>query len=248
MVIQKPWIIGPKELLLHAEEHISINGKSGFDLRIAMISIDNAIETMTKTYLGLPERARGRKGPPRKKLEEAFSFPDLIDLLEEYASDLIHGIELSDIEWYHRIRNNLYHNGNGITVDNDQVRSYFQIAKILFESLFDTTYKPEKELPKNKVAIFLEYWLELERRLQTAGLPYFSKPHHTPPSIIVERLYEKKVVDEEFVQLFRLLQNERNGIVHGIIPKDKDIHGLHMVDIMNGLNRLIGKLPNWKKE
>ena len=71
-----------------------------------MISIDNAVELAAKTYLGLPRRARGRNGPGRRKLEAASeSFPALLDLLDEHASDRLTGIDLGDIEWYHRLRN-----------------------------------------------------------------------------------------------------------------------------------------------
>src|SRR5258706_2191475 len=97
----KPWVSGPKELLDHAIEHLPLG--SAFDHRIALISIDNAVELMIKTFLGLPERARGTPGPSRKELELAGqSFPDLLDLLEKHAADKIQGFELGDIEWYHR--------------------------------------------------------------------------------------------------------------------------------------------------
>lgn len=39
---QKPWVSGPIELLCHGLKHIE-NG-SDFDLRMTMISIDNAVE------------------------------------------------------------------------------------------------------------------------------------------------------------------------------------------------------------
>ena len=43
----KPWAAGPRELLNHAFEHLA-KGKP-FDFRIAMISIDNAVELTIKT-------------------------------------------------------------------------------------------------------------------------------------------------------------------------------------------------------
>src|SRR5262245_18081864 len=103
-----PWTDGPRELIQHAVDHLT-NG-SDFDRRIAMISIDNAVELMIKTYLGLPKRTRGAYGPVRKELEAASqSFPALLDLLQTFAADKIVGLSLDDIEWYHRIRNQLYH-------------------------------------------------------------------------------------------------------------------------------------------
>ena len=118
----KPWISGPKELLKHAVKHM--NSGSAFDNRIAFISIDNAVELMIKTFLGLPKRIRKIEGPSRRKLDDASnSFPDLLDLLEEHASELLEEINLEDIEWYHRLRNTLYHDGNGVTVDKEKVDS-----------------------------------------------------------------------------------------------------------------------------
>lgn len=132
-----PWAEGPKELMQHAVDHLSISGD--FDRRIAMISIDNAVELMIKTYLGLPKRSRGTEGPSRKELEAAFnSFPSLLDLIEKYAEKRLSGVKLDDIEWYHRLRNQLYHSGNGITVDLAKVQTYLSLGKILFENLFES--------------------------------------------------------------------------------------------------------------
>ena len=75
--------VRPRELLEHADTHL--RGDSAFDYRIAFISIDNAVEVMVRTFLGLPRRARGREGPSRKAFEAASDLPDLRDLLEEHA-------------------------------------------------------------------------------------------------------------------------------------------------------------------
>ena len=112
----RPWTSGPKELLQHAVDHLT-NG-TAFDCRIAMISVDNAVELAIRTYLGLPKRVRGSEGPTRSQLEEkSRSFPDLLDLLERFAADKLDGLSLGDLEGYHRLRNALYHDGNGVTVD-----------------------------------------------------------------------------------------------------------------------------------
>lgn len=173
--MQKPWAAGPKELLDHADSYMSNN--EAFDSRIAFISIDNAVEVMIRTFLSLPKRARGKNGRPRKRIDSAFGFPDLLDLLEEYAEDLIGGTELGDIEWFHRIRNSLYHEGNGITVDAEQLKSYRAVAQILYQNLFDI--KPTKSEPSITGASgkFLEQWAGLENRLKSAALEFISKPH-----------------------------------------------------------------------
>jgi hypothetical protein len=57
---EKPWISGPKELPDHAKSHLQ--SREAFDCRIAMISIDNAVELAIRTYLGLPKRMRDTDG------------------------------------------------------------------------------------------------------------------------------------------------------------------------------------------
>ena len=66
--IQKPWVTGPKELLNHGLQHLELD--TDFDSRMAMISIDNAVELMIKTYLGLPKRITKIENLTRKKFEE----------------------------------------------------------------------------------------------------------------------------------------------------------------------------------
>lgn len=74
-----------------------------------MISIDNAVELMVKTYLGLPKRVTGLLISRREFQEIQEAFPSLLDALEKYAADKLTGIDLGEIEWYHRLRNQLYH-------------------------------------------------------------------------------------------------------------------------------------------
>jgi hypothetical protein len=53
----QPWASGPREILQHGlnllQKDIDTNR------RLAMLSIDNAVELMVKTYLGLPKRVIG---------------------------------------------------------------------------------------------------------------------------------------------------------------------------------------------
>ena len=90
--------------------------------RLAMISIDNSVELMVKTFLGLPKRVTGLQIGREKYREISESFPKLLDALEEHCSDKLDGVDLGIIEWYHRLRNELYHQGNGLTVEPIRLR------------------------------------------------------------------------------------------------------------------------------
>jgi hypothetical protein len=154
------WKIGPKELLEHGLEHLSLD--TDFDNRMSMILIDNSVELMMKTYLGLPKRITKMEGITRKVYEEATTnFPNLIDAIEKFAKKKLIGIELGEIEWFHKLRNQLYHDGNGITVEKEKVIAYSSIAKILFENLFEE--KIELNGKKFGIDDFLLFWADLNK-------------------------------------------------------------------------------------
>lgn len=209
----KPWVDGPRELLQHSIDHL-VSG-SDFDKRIAMIGIDNAVELMIKTYLGLPNRARGSKGPTRKELGEVEnSFPALLDILEKYDSDKIIGIELDDIEWYHRIRNQLYHSGNGITVESTKVETYFEIASHVFENLFGFPLK--LDLSNHKQSLFGEFltiWIYFDKEFRKQLPPKQDYAYYWKR----EYLYS---INPELVDLYNEVSNFRNEIVHGNIEPE----------------------------
>jgi hypothetical protein len=125
-----PWASGPGEILRHALD--LLRKDSDVNRRLAMISIDNAVELMIKTYLGLPKRVTGLPITRKEFQEAAESFPALLDALERHSSDKLDGVDLGAIEWYHRLRNELYHQGNGLTVERDKVEVYAELANILF--------------------------------------------------------------------------------------------------------------------
>ena len=212
----KPWSSGPTELLRHALGHFE-NG-SPFDNRIAFISIDNAVELIAKTYLGLPKRVRKTNGPPRKRLQEAsYSFPDLLDLLEEYGSAELEGIDLGDIEWYHRLRNTLYHEGSGVTVDPEKVDGYFQIARILLKNLLEEDLHPEVELePKSPVGEIVLRSSQLEHNIRVLYQKHFpaEDPSAIPMMTAIARLADKGVVSEEIVDKLQKTTAVRNEAVH----------------------------------
>jgi hypothetical protein len=224
----KPWVSGPKELLEHAVAHMPLG--SAFDHRIALISIDNAVELAIKVFLGLPERARGAPGPGRRELEQASqSFPELLDLLEKHAPDKIRGFELGDIEWYHRLRNDLYHNGNGITVDSDKVDSYLQLAKVLFESLFGEKISEGAKPKPDSIGDFIILWAKLEKRarkLASALLPKTKTLSHSLLQI-VDGLIAKGQVPGAYRARLAKVAEARNGIVHGVTqPDPEQLQGL----------------------
>jgi hypothetical protein len=231
-----PWTDGPRELIQHAVDHLALGGD--FDRRIAMISVDNAIELMIKTYLGLPERTRGFKGPGRKELETVSeSFPGLLDLLQNYATHKITGLSLDDIEWYHRLRNQLYHSGNGLTVEVSKVETYLQLAISLFESLFGCLPAIDHaSATHTKAGQFLDLWNKFDRGLRQQLPPKEGFAYHW------KREYVEKV-NPHAIELYNAVSQFRNELVHGLespIPStiDKFIADLRKLMAMLNIEKV----------
>ena len=140
--LQHPWQNGPTELISHALEHL--HKETDFDQRIAFLLLDVGVETLFKTFLILPVEATQAAG----------SFGDRKRSAEGNFHQLIHGVDgkggvlraagsrlanynLHHVEFYHDLRNKLYHQGNGITVPTEKAQEYARIAVSLLKTLLD---------------------------------------------------------------------------------------------------------------
>lgn len=143
---QNPWLSGCYELLEHGIEHFLSDTE--FDRRLAMISIDNALELAVKTYLSRNLRVLNIKRKDYNNIKRDFS--KLLSLILKVASNKINEQELSSIEHNHELRNNLYHEGIGITVNKEIVKSYSEEVISLISKL----YEVDLSNLVNKVGVF----------------------------------------------------------------------------------------------
>jgi hypothetical protein len=107
-----------------------------------MLTVDNSVELMLRTYLNLPRRETGLQIPAQDLKEAQRSFPGLLDAMERYAPGKFKDVSLSNVEWYHTLRNELYHQGNGLTVEQSRVETYGRLAGDLFKVLFGHELRP----------------------------------------------------------------------------------------------------------
>ncbi len=193
----QPWASGPGEILKHGLT--LLKNDSDVNRRLAMISIDNAVELMIKTYLGLPERVIGIKIPRKELAELNIGFPALLDGLEKYAIAHLTGINLGEIEWYHRLRNELYHQGNGLTVERNKVVIYSELAKVLFKNLFGFEILPAID-GSDLLGDFLKAWLTLLKVM---------------PPYSLQEIVELGIIDELTEKRVRELHKIRDDIIFG---------------------------------
>jgi hypothetical protein len=110
-----------------------------------MLIIDNSVELMMKTFLAVSPNPEGSTNSPARA-----HFPDLLSALEKYNNPSANGPPLSNLAWYHSLRNALYHGGNGLTVERVHVLQYALQAKALFATLFGREIGIEVE-PRRRV-------------------------------------------------------------------------------------------------
>jgi hypothetical protein len=213
---RQPWASGPGEILKHGL--ILLADDSDVNRRLALISIDNSVELMIKTYLGLPERVTGIKIARRELSELSQSFPSLLDGLERYATAKLTGVNLGEIEWYHRLRNELYHQGNGLTVERDKVEIYSELAKVLFKNLFGVDLLV-KDNADDILSDFLKAWSRLLVLI----------PPHSFNSLVQEGLVDN-AIGKRIEELFHI----REDIIFGkqkhrsVLTSDM-VHDIHKI-------------------
>lgn len=210
----QPWASGPTEILQHAID--LLKDDSDINRRLALILTDNAVEQMIKTFLGLPRRITGLQIPRKRLQEVAESFPTLLDTLEEHASDKLAGIDLGIIEWYHRIRNELYHQGYGLTVERQKAEVYAEIANTLLNNLFGVSLSEQLGEEVGILGGFTMKWAQLETTLWHAARKHgYERSHGLGVSGYVQALLAAKSISAPDVRLISRIRMLRNEIVHG---------------------------------
>jgi hypothetical protein len=208
-----PWASGPGEILKHGLD--LLRKDTDTNRRLAMISIDNAVELMIKTYLGLPKRVTGLTISRKEFQEISESFPSLLDALETHAAAKLRGIDLGEIEWYHRLRNQLYHQGNGLTVERDKIEIYAELANTLFENLFGQKLIPQVTVA-SELGEFMEAWVEFEHGLR--DLAATNSLTGTPRRGLIDTIHFVRgigILTPEEIREIESLRKLRNEVVHG---------------------------------
>jgi uncharacterized protein YutE (UPF0331/DUF86 family) len=226
---QPPWASGPAEILKHGLELLKKD--SDANRRLAMISIDNAVELTIKTYLGLPRRITGLKISRSEYQEFAEVFPKLLDALEKHASDKLGGVDLGEIEWYHRLRNQLYHQGNSLTVERDKVQVYAELANVLFANLFGFRLVEPQQNETALLGEFMQAWVHFERAMSDAAssLKIDTRGQPVRPLQMAEALVRAGFISRVESKEIDQMRMVRNEVVHGA-SNYKDIVKPEMVE------------------
>jgi hypothetical protein len=145
---QHPWQVGPTELIEFALERM--HKGSDFDRRLAFLILDVGVETLFKTYLTLPEGVTQFQIKRGERLEAAEgNFHELLRGVQNSNPKKASGLNFAYIEYYHNLRNTLYHQGNQVTtIPMHQLVGYVNLAVELLHAYLEVDLSTDLESPK----------------------------------------------------------------------------------------------------
>lgn len=127
-----------------------------------------------------------------------------------------------------QITNQLYHDGNGITVEKEKVDTYAAIAKILFENLFGIKFEEHKKQSSvhNYIGEFINLWATLERKSFIPG------DRHKDGVLVLNKLVEQGVLTQKHITEIVEVREFRNKVVHGMVTPSENELTQH-IDTLN---------------
>lgn len=144
-----PWQNGPTELIEFALQRIQ--READFDKRLAFLLLDVGVETLFKTFLTLPPEVTHAQGSygDRKQAAEG-NFHDLVRGIEKAAGSRLSDLNLAHVQFYHDLRNKLYHQGNGITIPTDKAQGYAALVVDLLNRLLEIDLSEKLNEPQRR--------------------------------------------------------------------------------------------------
>lgn len=130
------WAHGPFELIESGCE----NQRRGTDpgRRHALTYFDQSIEVAIRTFGDLHPTIRGVELPRERSDQARGHFPDKVHFLRWFSESSGRPLAVppEEILWFHTLRNNIYHAGNGFTPEATHVDSARLAALAVFRLLF----------------------------------------------------------------------------------------------------------------
>ena len=129
----KVWMSGAIELIEHAIEHL--DSGTPVDLRFVIIHADNAVELTARSYIEFGDRALFRKIPRAEWIRNSRYFEWLLGKLHENVIGYSDELD-ANLAFLHSLRNKLYHQGSGLTVQPNVAEDLVAQAARLISLLF----------------------------------------------------------------------------------------------------------------
>jgi len=147
-----PWQITAKKLINFANKFKNTNDE--FERQVGYLLLDVGVETLLRSYLTMPntkakmnfakrdEAAKGtieKDNIAGKKITlssfDELSFHNLILAVKQAAEDTVDTSDLEKTEYFHNIRNKIYHLGDGIVPTKENFEEYLKLGDSLLRIL-----------------------------------------------------------------------------------------------------------------
>ncbi|MGK0235383.1 MAG: hypothetical protein ACI9EK_001919 [Psychroserpens sp.] len=165
----EPWQKAPLKIIIEAINHSK--KKNEEDNLIAFLLLDVGAEMLLKTYLGLPKKVTGATTTDDERFViTRKGFHDVIEGVKNSRQD-IKDKDLARIEFFHGIRNKLYHQGNGLAVPIAHLVDYTEVLKTLFKQLLKIDldeYLSGSRMTKDEVMLIAEIKDKVSETLKTS--------------------------------------------------------------------------------
>ena len=225
----KPWMKGPFELIRHADGHLQQKGDT--DRRIALIGFDNAIEVSIDVYVRLhPKLRKGLEITGEEVKTAQKNYHTKVEFLDKHVQDrqIPLSVPVDEIVWYHQLRNELYHSGNGMVPEEHVILGARTAALAVFQALFSLDVSEllgEPSITRNRNAHtpivrtqnqemeFLRWFIELEQDIREA-LPK-GNDQAMPMRQMWKLLLKPRPDLADLEPIIVRLSQTRNSIVHG---------------------------------
>jgi hypothetical protein len=224
----KPWQAMPSRIISLAL--VQAKQTTDFDHQLAFLLLDVGVETALKTYL-----------INKKQDVEKIVFPEMLKRVgEELSKDKLQ-IPLDEIDYFHKTRNKLYHQGDGVKPTGENLTKYADLAKTLLKVLLDVDIDklPEQELTQPPYYLpyqyptIIEFW---EPSLQSiVGRNIDSLQFNS--SLMVEHLYPQIATRKFKAQLHHIRTDTG--------PDDESYPPLVRVDFWRQRIDAFNKITGW---
>ncbi|WP_371805354.1 hypothetical protein [Candidatus Lokiarchaeum ossiferum] len=202
----KPWISGPIELLWHGYDHMG--KESDFDQRLAMISFDNAVEASLNAFIHF--RVPNEKVNWKKYKRVRNSYPGKLELVSDISPQILPEATIKQLTFYHTIRNDMYHRGNGLTVETDKLSAFALLSSRVVQELLqipvDTLIQEKRDQEHAKASSgHLKFTGQFEKILAT-GKPIEEFFHNV-------QLKSKEITEKNIPDLVNQFQDFMGSLV-----------------------------------
>jgi hypothetical protein len=149
-----PWQKTAKNLIGYAQRFQKTNDE--FERQVGYLLLDVGVETLFRVFvtqpgieakLGYTKRDKIAKGTIEKtniQRDEItlsgfdeLAFHKLSEAVKQIAGEKVSKDDLQRVEYFHNIRNKIYHLGDGIVPTQDNFEEYSKIAQSLLKTLYD---------------------------------------------------------------------------------------------------------------